>query len=292
MQENDIFNLIIQNYHSLTKLEAQVADYILAHRQSIAHISISALSEACGVSDATITRFCRTIGNDSFRDFKSAVIQSLSQGESVSSALESDAYGAYGEIHPEDTLQQKCQKLYHIEIQALAQTLSLIDYASIDRAVDMLVQADNVYCFGQGNSSMVAMDAWGRFVSVTPKFHWVTDYHMQAFTAVTLGPKDIILYFSFSGAMRELSELGRLIQQTEAKLILVTRFPNSPGAQYADLLLVCGTNEAPNQQGSIAVKLGQLFIIDILFHEYCARNPELTTLNRERTLSAADPMLL
>lgn len=289
MQSEDIFNLIIQNYHILTKLEVQVADYILAHRQAIPHIAISALAEACGVSDATITRFCRTIGYNSFRDFKLAIVQSLSQegGAGLSADLD-----AYGEIRAEDSLQQKCQKLYHIETQALSQTLSLIDCDSISRAVDLLCQADNVYCFGQGNSSMVAMDAWGRFIAVTSKFHWVTDYHMQAFTAATLGPKDVILYFSFSGAMRELSELGRLIRQTEAKLILVTRFPNSPGAQYADLLLICGANEAPNQQGSVAVKLGQLFIIDILFHEFCARDPELSGANRERTLSAADPMLL
>lgn len=289
MQGNDIFDLIIKKYHILTKMEVQVADYVLAHRQTIPHIAISALSEACGVSDATITRFCRTIGYNSFRDFKLAIVQSLSQGDSMSPGADLDAYE---EIRAEDTLQQKCQKLYHIETQALSQTLSLIDYDSIDRAVGLLCQADSVYCFGQGNSSMVAMDAWGRFISVTPKFHWVTDYHMQAFTAATLGPKDVILYFSFSGAMRELSELGRLIQQTEAKPILVTRFPNSPGAQYADLLLICGANEAPNQQGSVAVKLGQLFIIDILFHEFCARNPELSSANRERTLSAADPMLL
>ena len=83
---------------------------------------------------------------------------------------------------------------------------------------------------------------------------------------------DVILYFSFSGAVRELTEVGKILQGTEAKLILVTRFPNSPGAQYADLLLICGANEAPRQQGSIAAKIGQLFIVDVLFHEFCARN--------------------
>ena len=82
----------------------------------------------------------------------------------------------------------------------------------------------------------------------------------------------MILYFSFSGNVRELSEVGQILSGSAAKLILVTRFPNSPGAQYADLLLLCGANEAPEQQGSIAAKIGQLFIVDVLFHEYCARN--------------------
>ena len=63
-----------------------------------------------------------------------------------------------------------------------------------------------------------------------------------------------------------------MMQTSKAKLILVTRFPNSPGAAYADHLLICGANEAPQQQGSIAAKIGQLFIVDILFHEFCAVN--------------------
>ena len=142
----------------------------------------------------------------------------------------------------------------------------------IDKVVDMLSRAGSVYCFGQGNSSIVAEDAWGRFSCVSPKFHYIANANLQATTAELLGKNDVVLYFSFSGAVRELTEMGKILQNREAKLILVTRFPNSPGAQYADLLLICGANEAPQQQGSIAAKIGQLFIVDVLFHEYCARN--------------------
>ena len=213
-----------------------------------------------------------------------------SGGDSTSGPA--SGYDLYGDIQLEDSLEQKCQKLYRVGTQALQQTLDLLDYGAVRKVVDCLYEADNVYCFGQGNTSIIAMDAWGRFSSITSKFHWINDFHMQAITAATLGAKDVILYFSFSGAMRELSELGGLVQKTEAKLILVTRFPNSPGAKFSDLLLICGADEAPNQQGSVAVKLGQLFIIDVLFHEYCSKDAKTALENRERTLNATAPMLL
>ena len=98
--------------------------------------------------------------------------------------------------------------------------------------------------------------------------------------------------FDAGGHVRDVLELGGLVQKTEAKLILVTRFPNSPGAKFSDLLLICGADEAPNQQGSVAVKLGQLFIIDVLFHEYCSKDAKTALENRERTLNATAPMLL
>ena len=266
-RSDDIFSDIIRLYHSLTRSEVKVADYILSNKMQIHNLSISELSAACDVSDATVSRFCHSIGCASYNELKLAVVQALSSGDTGSTV--SDLYGA---IAPSDSIRQKCQKLCSISTQALQQTLDLMDDFRIRRAVELFTEARAIYCFGQGNSSIVAEDAWGRFTCVSPKFHYISNTRLQANTAALLGKKDVILYFSFSGAVPELTEIGQIIEKNGAKLILVTRFPNSPGAKYADLLLVCGANEAPQQQGSIAAKIGQLFIVDVLFHEFCAKN--------------------
>ena len=264
-QSEDIFTALIHSYNTLTRSETKVADYILRHKQEIHLQSISELAQRCSVSEATISRFCHSVGCASFNEFKLAVVQAISASENMDMGTD-----LYSSILPDDSIEQKCRKLCNVSTDALHQTLSELDI--IDKVVDMLSRAGSVYCFGQGNSSIVAEDAWGRFSCVSPKFHYIANANLQATTAELLGKNDVVLYFSFSGAVRELTEMGKILQNREAKLILVTRFPNSPGAQYADLLLICGANEAPQQQGSIAAKIGQLFIVDVLFHEYCARN--------------------
>lgn len=266
-QSEDIFTALIHSYNTLTRSETKVADYILRHKQEIHLQSISELAQRCSVSEATISRFCHSVGCASFNEFKLAVVQAISASENMDMGTD-----LYSSILPDDSIEQKCRKLCNVSTDALHQTLSELDVDIIDMVVDMLSRAGSVYCFGQGNSSIVAEDAWGRFSCVSPKFHYIANANLQATTAELLGKNDVVLYFSFSGAVRELTEMGKILQNREAKLILVTRFPNSPGAQYADLLLICGANEAPQQQGSIAAKIGQLFIVDVLFHEYCARN--------------------
>lgn len=266
-QSEDIFTALIHSYNTLTRSETKVADYILRHKQEIRLQSISELAQRCSVSEATISRFCHSVGCASFNEFKLAVVQAISASENMDMGTD-----LYSSILPDDSIEQKCRKLCSVSTDALHQTLSELDVDKIDKVVDMLSRAGSVYCFGQGNSSIVAEDAWGRFSCVSPKFHYIANANLQATTAELLGKNDVVLYFSFSGAVRELTEMGKILQNREAKLILVTRFPNSPGAQYADLLLICGANEAPQQQGSIAAKIGQLFIVDVLFHEYCARN--------------------
>lgn len=264
---DDVFSVIVQCYNNLTKSETKVADYVLRHKHTIATQSISELADACDVSEATISRFCHSIACSSFNDFKLSIVHSNSSAEHK--GLEMDLYST---LEPTDSVAQKCRKLCSVSMEALQQTLHDLDVEAISQAVEIFSQANSVYCFGQGNSSIVAEDTWGRFSTVSTKFHYISNAHLQANTAQLLGEGDVVLYFSFSGAVRELREVGEILKNSKAKLILVTRFSNSPGAQYADLLLICGANEAPQQQGSIAAKIGQLFIVDVLFHEFCALN--------------------
>lgn len=274
-QNEDIFSTLIHSYNNLTRSETKVADYILRHKQQIHLQSISELAGACEVSEATISRFCHSVGCGSFNEFKLAVVQANSSTDSA--AMDIDLYST---VLPTDTVEQKCRKLCNISTNALHQTLKELDFQSIEDAVEILSHAKSVLCFGQGNSSIIAMDAWGRFTCVSPKFHYISNANLQYDTARLLGRNDVVLYFSFSGAVRELKEVGEVLKHSEAKLILVTRFPNSPGAELADLVLICGANEAPHQQGSIAAKISQLFIVDVLFHEYCAKN-HITSIYQE-----------
>ncbi|MBQ7801557.1 MAG: MurR/RpiR family transcriptional regulator [Oscillospiraceae bacterium] len=267
LRNEDIFSTLIRSYNTLTKSETKVADYILRHKQQVHLQSISELAAASDVSEATISRFCHSVGCGSFNEFKLAVVQSISSSDTQVTGID-----LYSTVLPTDSLDQKSRKLCNISIDALQQTLKELDLSRIDEAVDLLSQANSIFCFGQGNSSIVAEDTWGRFTCVSPKFHYISNANLQFDTARLLGKHDVVLYFSFSGNIRELNEVGEILRHSEAKLILVTRFPNSPGAELADLVLICGANEAPHQQGSIAAKVSQLFIVDVLFHEYCARN--------------------
>lgn len=289
MGRDNIFDRMIKKYNLLTKSEAKVADYVLKHKLEIQYVTISELAGACGVAEATVTRFCHSVGGRGFNEFKLEIAQSTPSTNNMGILDQRDLYS---EIQATDSIEQKCQKLCHIGTQALEQTLALMAPENICKAVDLLWTANSVYCFGQGNSSIVAMDAWGRFTSITPNFHWISDSHMQANTSSLLNEGDVVLYFSFSGATRELIEVGELIKNTGAHLILVTRYPNSPGAAFADLLLICGANESPLQQRSIAAKIAQLFIIDVLFNEFCSRDLKLTLQNREKTLNATVSKLL
>ena len=151
---------------------------------------------------------------------------------------------------------------------------------------DILEDAERVCCMGQGGSMLIASEAAHLFSTANGKFFAVSDSHMQMMRAANMGEKDAVFFFSYSGATRDMMETLQVARERGARIILITRFPKSPGGALAEVVLRCGANESPLQLGSVAAKLAQLFLLDVLFAEYCRRAPDGYEENRERIAAA------
>lgn len=265
----------------MTRAEKKIAEYFLRSDPDIQTLTISEVAELCGVSTATVTRFTHDIGFKNYMDLRVQMSISKSRLASCGAGDEEQDGSPSG-----CDIDQKCKKLCDVCADALQQTRLQVDPRAVRRAVDALWDAKTVYCFGQGNSTVIAMDAWSRFVPITTKFHWVSDAHQQSYTSALLARDEVVLYYSFSGSTRELIENAKLIRQAGGKLILVTHFPNAEGAKLADIVLICGANESPKNQGSIAARVAQILITELLYNAYCERNMKLASSNRTRSLDA------
>jgi len=182
---------------------------------------------------------------------------------------------------PEDSIEELCQKLYAADRDAMAQTVELIRPDSVRKAADLLFSAEKVLCMGQGGSMILAQECAHLFSTARPNFYAVLDSHMQAIAASHLTARDVVLYFSYSGSTGALLNNLKIIRDRRAVAILVTRFPKSPGAAYADVVLQCGSLEGPLQGGSVAARVAQLYLMDVLFHEVCRRDVQGSAETRE-----------
>ena len=278
MPFSNVFAQLDNEYYQLTSAEKRVADYVVAHQKQTQYMSISELAEKCNVAEATISRFCRRMGYKGYSAFKLAVANSVT-GQAAAGSGEEGVQGAslyagpYGEI-------------LQMDIDAMVQTARLARPEQIRRAAKMLLEADKVLCMGQGGSMIMAKEAAHLFSTVRPGFFPVNDSHLQAISCAQLTRRDVVFYFSYSGSTRDLSDALRLARERQAGVILITRFPKSPGAVYADVVLQCGSNESPTQLGTVAARVAQLFLLDALYYELCQLDQEGTAAARSRVARA------
>lgn len=274
-----VFTKINDEYYQLTASEKKTADYVMAHQREAQFMSISELADASGVAEATVSRFSRRLGYKGFNAFKLALANSAAR-------IRTDANPLSGEVLDDDSLTDVCRKLYAADVSAMTQTLELIKPDDIKAAADLLEDAGKVLCMGQGGSMIIASEAAHLFSTASGKFFAVSDSHMQVIAATTMSRNDVILFFSYSGATKDMIETLQLARGRGAKSILITRFPKSPGAALADVVLQCGANESPLQLGSVAARIAQMYLMDVLFSELCRRDLDNIRQSRSRIAEA------
>ena len=278
MPYGDVFTRINREYYQLTGAERKIADHIMLQRQDCQYMSISELAEVANVAEATVSRFCRRLGYKGYSAFKLAVAGCGSAQRPMSPL--------YGEIQAEDSLGDMCQKIYAADVDAITQTLALINPGAVTRAAELILSADRVLCMGLGGSMVLAQEAAHLFSTALPNFYAVEDSHFQAIRCALLTQRDVVVYFSYSGSTRDVVDVMKIVQERGAKTILITRFPKSPGAACADVVLECGAREGPLQMGSVAARMGQLYLIDVLFNEVCRRDMDACRERRRRVADA------
>ena len=273
----NIIEQIHASYYQLTAAEKKVADYVLAHSDQIQFMSITQLADECGVADATISRFCRSLRLKGFNAFKLALARHTGASRQVES--------------PDvDTLEGRSQEVGRLAREAVQQTLDLLQPRLMERTVALIEKAPRVLCIGSGSSMLMAQECAYLFSTVTEKFFTVTDAHWQVSTVASMGCDEIIILFSYSGATTGGMKILERAKSRGIQTVLVTRFSKSPAAKLADVVLRCGSNEGPYQFGSVPAKIAQLVVVDCLFQEYCHRNREVCEENRLQIAAALAEM--
>lgn len=285
MDRTDIVSLINVNNKAFTKAEQKVAQFILNDPKQVLYTSISDLAQLCDVSEATVFRFCRTLEFGGYHEFKMTLAQNINIEDSYSEQVDED-------ITEYDDISEISRKILITNINSLNETYKLMNYNDISRAVQYMKDSNRVVFYGLGSSGITAQEAKDKFMRITPKVDFVFDAHMQSMSATLLEPSDLAIAFSYSGSTKDTINILKIAKKGGAKTICITRFAKSPLTQYADLVLLCGSNEGPWQGGSMPAKMAQLYLLDVLYVEFYRQTLEKSKVNRQKTSKAVSEKLV
>ena len=248
----NFWELLHQRQDELTKSGRMVADYLIHHADEAQYLSISSLARECKVAEATVFRFCRALGFEGYHEMRIALAQANATGALINQQ----------EPEPGTTTDKLCEHASALFITAINGTQSALSPDAVDKAVDLLRAARQVFCLGQGGSMLLANDICARFSSLSNKFRTAGDSHLQLLSASLMTPEDVVLFVSYSGATRDMMETLRTAKASGAKIVLLTHYEDSPGAALADVVLLCGAQESPLDSGSIPIKVSVLYVAE------------------------------
>ncbi|OBZ09723.1 transcriptional regulator [Bacillus sp. FJAT-27264] len=250
--------------HEMTKLsqmERKLAERILASPAEIVHMGITELAEQCGVSPATVTRFCKVFHFKGFPDFKvnlAAEIAGSDQGQH-------EGGSSYQDIVAGNPLSTIVEAMQSNHLASIRDTTSLLNIERLEAAVDLLCRTRRVDLYGMATSSIVAQDFYQKLIRIGVNCTAFADSHMQITSASSLGEGDVAFAISYSGETPETIDALSCAGAGGASTIALTSYGSSTLATLANIPLFSSSLEKGMRRGDMASRIAQLHIIDILF---------------------------
>jgi DNA-binding MurR/RpiR family transcriptional regulator len=239
---------------SLSASERQVAAFILDDLERATCSTVSDVSEAVGVSEPTVIRFCRSLGCEGFKDFKIRLARNLAVSLQYinSGTPAANDRPAFSDL------------VFGSLVETLKEARHQLDASVIEKAAIAIDGARQVAFYGVGGgSSIVAQDAANRFfrLGVPATFH--CDGYLQRMQASTLGKEDVVVAISATGRPRELIDSLSIARQYGATTMALTR-PGTPLTEVADVVIGLDLPEHPDIFKPTATRLVFLCVIDVL----------------------------
>ncbi len=241
----DILDIIQEKYSSFSDSEKKIAMYILQKNNEIKNINISRLAELTATSSATITRFCRKIGCESFVDMKIRI--SSSQQDVITIEEE----GIFNEVF----------SFYNRVIERTKKNLVKED---IDTFIAEIEKASRIFVYGVGSSGLTAMEFNQRLVRMGLNCSANTDSHLMVINSTIVKKDDLVIGISSSGSTREVLDSLHIAKENGARIVAITSFQASDLTRLSDLSLTVYSSSFVDNNLFVNSQFALMYLIDVV----------------------------
>ena len=220
----------------------------------VSHGTAQDLAQRAQTSPSTVVRCCQRMGYRGYHHLQMALAR-----EVPSEHLH------HGDIAPDDPVNVVLAKVFAAGARTLTDGVRTVDEDRFRAAVEAISNARRVVFIGVGTSAPLAQDAAYRLRTIGVSADAPADVHVQHVATRLLGPPDVCVAITHTGATRETVMALRAARQVGATTIVVTSFSRSPISRLADFVLVTGGPELSFQREAMASRLAHLCLLDALY---------------------------
>lgn len=258
---NDLSNRINQRYGSMSKGQKLLAAYITDNYSQAVFLTAAKLGEVVGVSESTVVRFAMNLGYKGYPQFQKALEELVRNKLNSIQRMEV----IYGKISQSQILETVLQS----DAGNIRDTLEKIDQNAFEFAVEMILNAKNIYIVGIRSCAPLASFLAFYLNLMFDHVHLLnTNSSSELFEQmVRIGSEDIIIGISFPRySMRTLKAM-EFANNRNARVITLTDSVHSPMNLYSSCNLV-----AKSEMASIVDSLvAPLSVINSLIVALCMK---------------------
>lgn len=231
----DLMKVIQSNFHSLSKGQKIIAQYIMNNYDKAAFMTAAKLGEKVGVSESTVVRFANAIGYVGFPSLQKQLQEMVKNKLTTVQRIEMSS-----DYSNNDNMLKSILKS---DMDNIRSTIEVIDSASFDQAVKSVSEAKSIYIVGLRSSTALS-EFLGFYLNlIRDNVHVVTytigDMFEQLFR---IGKDDLFIAIGFPRYSSRTVKALEYVKARGARTVVITDSMLSPLCSCADYTLIAKSN--------------------------------------------------
>ena len=254
--EGSVINQICASMDSFFDTEKKIGDYIVRNPKKVVDMTVGELAKECGVSEASVSRFCKRIELKGFHHLKISLARELVDAK--------DDGEISGHISVDD-MEGSLRGILSNKMEELRQTVAMIDREKLKKILDVINNADTVLMAAVGNTIPVAMDGAYKLNQIGIRAMSTPIWETELGYSYNLTDKDIVVAISNSGESTGVIQILEAAKSRGAVAISITNNARSSVAELSTYHITTATREKLFLDGHCFSRVSATMVIEIIY---------------------------
>ncbi len=254
--EGSVINQICASMDSFFDTEKKIGDYIVRNPKKVVDMTVGELAKECGVSEASVSRFCKRIELKGFHHLKISLARELVDAK--------DDGEISGHISVDD-MEGSLRGILSNKMEELRQTVAMIDREELKKILGVINNADTVLMAAVGNTIPVAMDGAYKLNQIGIRAMSTPIWETELGYSYNLTDKDVVVAISNSGESTGVIQILEAAKSRGAVAISITNNARSSVAELSTYHITTATREKLFLDGYCFSRVSATMVIEIIY---------------------------
>ena len=255
--EKSVLDIICASLDSFFESERKIGTYIIQHTAEVVDMTVGELAQACGVSDASVSRFCKKINMKGFHHLKITLAKEISE-----KGIEEEEVSNHISVND---IEQSLKNILANKVTDITQTVSMMDAKQLSEILNKLNMARTVQFFAVGNTIPVAIDGAFKLNQIGIPAVSGTIWETQIGYTYNMTAEDVVIAISNSGESTAVLRALEAAKSAGATTLSITNSEKSSAAQLSDYHITTATREKLFLDGYCFSRVSATTVIEILY---------------------------
>lgn len=255
--EKSVLDIICAFLDSFFESERKIGTYIIQHTAEVVDMTVGELAQACGVSDASVSRFCKKINMKGFHHLKITLAKEISE-----KGIEEEEVSNHISVND---IEQSLKNILANKVTEITQTVSMMDAKQLSEILNKLNMARTVQFFAVGNTIPVAIDGAFKLNQIGIPAVSGTIWETQIGYTYNMTAEDVVIAISNSGESTAVLRALEAAKSAGATTLSITNSEKSSAAQLSDYHITTATREKLFLDGYCFSRVSATTVIEILY---------------------------